>query len=194
MRRALAPDKLRAVPEVIIPSKLCLGIFEPLERTYDKFAARMDALSNQYPNARIDLVAHSGSGLLGRLAVHERPELYSSLTTIATPHLDILPKVEKHLRGPLEAFARNLPEHDGASVATLQIGCDDDELVGLDSALAPLPGATRLRVADGNRWPVNHNYLLMRGDVIDAVRDFVDGQTVHIQHHPQQAGAYPLTA
>jgi len=138
------------------------GVLKTMKDTYQQFEEDVERATDDYPNARILLVAHSLGGLLSReLVGHDQTSSsrYIGAITLGSPHKD-LPPTKYNLFSnrvrEMNKFADNVTTlwsriTKGPSLAL--VSARYDVVVPPRSALPPLSRASRYYLSDSSELP-----------------------------------------
>jgi len=155
LRRQLESDGDRVVAYPVVPYGL--GLLHSLDKTYRHYLEEVDRLTECYPNAELVLVGHSLGGLLARKQASERLGKLRGVITIGSPHAGLNHLVPGIIRHEYGRFAQAIAPTTDAPLTL--IGSAHDEVVPLQSALAPLERASRHELSVLGHIPLIHNTL-----------------------------------
>lgn len=116
------------------------------------------------------VVGHSLGGVISVLAACQRPDLFATVTTVASPlggaPLAVLPIVRMSALGAVKPKADTYDRLRGLSVPLFSVAAEYDPIVPVSSALALSDPNLSLRLPEG------HMSVLFNAEAVAAVTDF----------------------
>jgi pimeloyl-ACP methyl ester carboxylesterase len=177
LMRHLRNKPNRVVAPPIVPGQFGL---RRLESTYDRFADRLNDLTDQHPDARVIAIGHSLGGLLAHRFSTEVS--ISGLITLGAPHAGLRSYLPAAIREEYGAFANATPLTIMNNTA--QIATRYDELVSPQSAHAGMSRSQTFLLSRHNLLPLTHNGLPLAPAVTHLVGRLVDEMLVSEQLPP----------